>query len=256
MLEMFTKWRAGKKQTDITDLDLTNIPEHIAIIMDGNGRWAKKRNLPRIAGHREGMKTAKDIAKYANKLGVKVLTMYAFSTENWKRPKSEVEFIMKLPQQFLNSFLPELMEEEIQVRIMGDFDELPSHTREVIEQAVEKTKNNKRLILNFATNYGSRAEIIRAVKGIAKDVQEDKLDVNDITDDIFSNYLLTKEYSDPDLLIRTSGELRISNFLMWQIAYSELWFTDVYWPNFKEEHLVEALKNYQQRKRRFGGLKS
>jgi undecaprenyl diphosphate synthase len=258
MLEMFTKWRANKKRSEIehNSIDATRVPKHIAIIMDGNGRWAKKRNLPRIAGHGEGMKVVKKVAKYSNKIGVEVLTVYAFSTENWKRPKTEIDFIMKLPEQFLTSFLPELMEEEIQVRVIGDMNHLPKHTREAVEKAVEQTKNNKRLILNFALNYGSRVEILNAVKGISEEVKNNNIALDDINEDLFSNYLLTKDIADPDLLIRTSGELRISNFLMWQIAYSELWFTDVLWPDFNEVHLAGAIKDYQQRKRRFGGLQS
>jgi undecaprenyl diphosphate synthase len=258
MLEMFTKWRANKKQSEIehTGIDKTRVPEHIAIIMDGNGRWAKKRNLPRIAGHKEGMKVVKKVAKYANSLGVKVLTLYTFSTENWKRPKTEVDFIMKLPEQFLTSYLPELMEEDIQVRVIGDTGYLPKHTRLAVEKAVEQTKNNKGLILNFALNYGSRLEILQAVKTISEDVKSSKLTTDEITEELFSNHLFTKDLADPDLLIRTSGELRISNFLMWQIAYSELWFTDILWPDFNEEHLVSGIIDYQNRKRRFGGLQS
>jgi undecaprenyl diphosphate synthase len=258
MLEMFTKWRASKKQSESkhNGIDLTRVPEHIAIIMDGNGRWAKKRNLPRIAGHKEGMSTVKRIAIYANSLGVKVLTVYAFSTENWKRPRTEVDFIMKLPDLFLGSFLPELMRQEIQVRIIGDTEHLPAHTRDAVMRTVEATKNNNRLILNFALNYGSRVEIVQAVKSISEDVKHNKITTDEITEELFSNHLLTKDIADPDLLIRTSGELRISNFLMWQISYSELWFTNVLWPDFNEEHLASAIEDYQQRKRRFGGLQS
>ncbi|WP_088041197.1 isoprenyl transferase [Bacillus sp. EAC] len=230
------------------------IPEHIAIIMDGNGRWAQKRNLPRIKGHYEGMKVVRTIARTASHLGVKTLTLYAFSTENWKRPKTEVEFLMKLPQEFLGTFLPELIEENVQVRLTGNKEQLPSYTIDAVLKAVEETKNNTGMILNFALNYGSRDEIISAVKNISTDVLNKKLNHEDINDQLFNDYLMTSDLKDPDLLIRTSGELRISNFMLWQIAYSELYFTDVLWPDFTEESLIEAVKEYQNRARRYGGI--
>lgn len=230
------------------------IPKHIAIIMDGNGRWAKKRALPRIAGHHEGMKVVRKITKAASELGVQVLTLYAFSTENWKRPQQEVEYIMKLPQEFLGTFLPELVEENVQVRVMGQFERLPEHTRKAVEKAIEATKQNTGLILNFALNYGSRDEMVYGMKKLVRDSNEGKIKVDDITEELFSEYLMTKSLPDPDLLIRTSGEIRISNFMLWQIAYSELWFVDIYWPDFTEEHLLEAIVNFQRRGRRFGGV--
>ncbi|WP_416826852.1 isoprenyl transferase [Ectobacillus polymachus] len=230
------------------------IPKHIAIIMDGNGRWAKKRALPRIAGHHEGMKVVRKITKAASELGVQVLTLYAFSTENWKRPQQEVEYIMKLPQEFLGTFLPELIEENVQVRVMGQFERLPEHTRKAVEKAIEATKQNTGLILNFALNYGSRDEMVYGMKKLVRDSNEGKIKVDDITEELFSEYLMTKSLPDPDLLIRTSGEIRISNFMLWQIAYSELWFADIYWPDFTEEHLLEAIVNFQRRGRRFGGV--
>ncbi|WP_445488202.1 isoprenyl transferase [Niallia sp. 03133] len=253
---MFWKKRAvsSNLQERMALLKQQSIPEHVAIIMDGNGRWASKRKLPRIAGHHEGMKCVKRITKLADELGVKALTLYAFSTENWKRPKKEVEYIMSLPEQFLGTFLPELIEKNVRVTSIGYTKQLPPHTLKALEDAIEKTKNNTGLILNFALNYGSRSEIVQAVKNIVNDCEGKKIDVDDITPDLFSTYLMTSNLSDPDLLIRTSGEIRISNFMMWQLAYTELWFTDVLWPDFKEEHLVEAIEVFQNRQRRFGGV--
>lgn len=231
-----------------------NVPRHVAIIMDGNGRWAKKRGLPRMAGHHSGMKTVKRISIAADRLGIKYLTLYAFSTENWKRPQAEVDFLMKLPQQFLDIELDELVANNVQVRMMGSRDNLPPHTLSALEEAIGKTESNTGLVLNFALNYGSRMEMLDAVKDIAKDVQKGKLAVDAIDESVMSDRLLTGGLPDPDLLIRTSGELRLSNFMLWQLAYSELWFTDVYWPEFTEKHFYEAIGQYQRRARRYGGL--
>jgi len=235
-------------------LDTDNIPQHIAIIMDGNGRWAKSRGLPRIAGHHTGMKAVKRITMAADRLGVKYLTLYAFSTENWKRPKAEVEFLMKLPQEFLSIELNELVEKNVQVRMMGHREDLPSHTLEAVEEAIKQTANNTGLVLNFALNYGSRKEMIEAVKLIAESVRDGVLDPEQIGEQEFADKLLSRGLPDPDLLIRTSGELRLSNFMLWQLAYSEMWFTDVYWPEFTEDHFHEAVREYQRRARRYGGL--
>lgn len=231
------------------------VPEHIAIIMDGNGRWAKKRSLPRVAGHHEGMKTVRKITKLANELGVSYLTLYAFSTENWKRPKMEVDFLMRLPEEFLSVFLPELIEENVRVEMMGYHHNLPAHTYEAVRKAKEATKDNTGLVLNFALNYGSRAEIVDAVKNIASQVAAGTLDVSEITEDHIASGLMSSEMPEPDLLIRTSGEVRLSNFMLWQLAYTEFWFTETLWPDFGEESLLEAIENYQKRNRRFGGLK-
>lgn len=233
---------------------LENIPEHIAIIMDGNGRWAKQKGLPRIAGHHSGMKTVKRITIAANDLGVKYLTLYAFSTENWKRPKEEVEFLMKLPQQFLELEIGELMENNVQVRMMGEVEQLPSYTRKAVEEAMSKTANNTGLVLNFALNYGGRLELIKAVKAVAEQVENGQLQVDHINEELFSNYMQSRDLPDPDLLIRTSGEIRLSNFMLWQLAYSEFYFTDVFWPEFSEEHFMAAIQEYQRRARRFGGV--
>lgn len=231
------------------------IPSHIAIIMDGNGRWAKKRALPRFAGHREGMKTVRKVTRFASDLGVNVLTVYAFSTENWKRPRQEVEFLMRLPEEFLGSFLPEMMERNVKVQMIGDPELLPSYTQKALVEAMDKTKHNTGLILNFALNYGSRAEITVAIKDIAKKVQAGEIQLDEVTEDYITSHLMTSHLPDPDLIIRTSGEMRLSNFMLWQVAYSEFWFTDTLWPDFNEETLLEAIESYQKRNRRFGGLK-
>lgn len=231
------------------------LPCHIAIIMDGNGRWAKKRSLPRIAGHHEGMKTVKKITRFANEVGIDTLTLYAFSTENWKRPKLEVDFLMRLPEEFLGTYLPELIEQNVQVRMMGNLDVLPEHTKRAINKAVEETAKNDGLILNFALNYGSRNEIVQAVKRIAKKIEQDEISEEEITEELLNSHLMTKDLSEPDLLIRTSGEVRLSNFMLWQLAYTEFWFTDTLWPDFDEASLLEAIESYQKRNRRYGGLK-
>lgn len=247
--------KLGKSSLQPTDsVALDNVPEHVAIIMDGNGRWAKDRGLPRMAGHHSGMKAVKRITMAADRLGVKYLTLYAFSTENWKRPKAEVDFLMKLPQQFLEIELEELIANNVQVRMMGHKEDLPSFTLSAVEEAIIKTANNTGLVLNFALNYGSRKEMLEAVKNIAAEVQQGRLAIDDIDDQVMADRLLTQGLPDPDLLIRTSGELRLSNFMMWQLAYSELWFTDVYWPEFTEAHFQEAILEYQRRARRYGGL--
>jgi undecaprenyl diphosphate synthase len=207
-----------------------------------------------MMGHHEGMKVVRHVTRLANELGVKVLTLYAFSTENWKRPKIEVEFLMKLPEEFLTTFLPELIEKNVQVRIMGDKSELPAHTIRAVDNAIEKTKHNTGLILNFALNYGSRHEIMGAIQSLVEDVEQGKVASSSISENLFSSYLMSKSLPDPDLLIRTSGELRLSNFMLWQLAYTEFWFTEVLWPDFKENHLIEAVEAFQKRGRRFGGV--
>ncbi|MGP4059859.1 isoprenyl transferase [Halobacillus litoralis] len=249
----FTKSKK-QPQSQPLGLDYNHLPQHVAIIMDGNGRWAKNRGMPRIAGHKEGMSVVKRIVRYASDAGVKVLTLYAFSTENWKRPKNEVDFLMKLPVDFLNTYLPELIERNVQVRTIGDFGVLPSHTQKAVQEAMEKTKHNDGLILNFALNYGSRFEMVHAVKQIASKVKDGELETSDIDEELFSSELYTSELIEPDLLIRTSGEQRLSNFLLWQLAYAEFWFTEVYWPDFNESHFEKALYDFQNRKRRYGGV--
>lgn len=258
MLNKMNPWKKEQNSSDFRDRILQikdhEVPSHVAIIMDGNGRWAKKRALPRVAGHHEGMKVVRKITKLANELGVKTLTVYAFSTENWKRPKMEVDFLMKLPEEFLGTFLPELIEENVRVKMIGYMDELPEHTKKAVAKAMQDTKGNTGLVLNFALNYGSRAEIIDGVKRVMEDVKNGTISEKELSEEVFSSYLMTKELDDPDLLIRTSGEIRLSNFMLWQLAYTEFWFTDVLWPDFREEHFVEAIEAFQGRQRRFGGV--
>ncbi|WP_017185273.1 isoprenyl transferase [Alkalibacillus haloalkaliphilus] len=236
------------------EIQSENIPKHIAIIMDGNGRWAKKRALPRVAGHREGMKAIEKVVKRASNLGVEAMTLYAFSTENWKRPKSEVEFIMKLPSQFLDTYLPGLKENNVRITTMGDFELLPEFTKNAVSKAIDETSNNSGMVLNLALNYGSRKELVDAVKEISQSVLDGEFDVESINEEKVEEHLYTTDLPDPDLLVRTSGEQRLSNYLLWQLAYAEFYFTDKLWPEFNAEALDEAIIEYQHRKRRFGGL--
>lgn len=229
-------------------------PEHIAIIMDGNGRWAQKRGLPRVAGHKEGISAVLKTVKAAVKFDVKVLTLYTFSTENWKRPKPEVEFILRLPKEFLHLYLPELISNNVRIEAIGDMENLPSHTREAIQYAIDRTKDNDGLLLNFALNYGSRHELLHAMKTMLTDIKDEKLSIDELDEQQFNQYLYTADLPEPDLLIRTGGEKRLSNFLLWQLAYTEFWFTDVLWPDFDEEEFMKALQEYRQRKRRYGGV--
>ena len=251
---MFNFFKKNRLEEKIEEKKLKKIPTHVAIIMDGNGRWAKKRNMPRVKGHYEGMQTVKKITKYASKLGIKYLTLYAFSTENWARPKEEVSYLMDLPEKMFTSFMPELMENNVKVEVIGVVEKLPENTRKAVEDAVEQTKNNTGLKLIFALNYGSKDEIVTAVKRIAQGAANNEYKVEEIDEQLISDNLFTKDTPDPDLLIRTSGEQRISNFLLWQIAYSEFIFTKVAWPDFVEAEFYKALLEYQSRDRRFGGL--
>lgn len=232
------------------------IPAHIGIIMDGNGRWAKKQGKPRIFGHKAGMDAIERTAIYAQKLGVKLLTVYAFSTENWSRPMDEVKFIMSLPIDFYSRFVPVLNRENIQIRMIGDRDAVPKATLKAIDKASEDTANNDGMILNFAMNYGGRAEIIEAIKKIMHS-QADPADVDEaLIAENLSTAIFPSELRDPELIIRTSGELRLSNFLTWQSAYSELLFTETLWPDFDESELDKAIAEFSSRERRFGGLKA
>lgn len=229
------------------------IPQHIAIIMDGNGRWAKAQGLPRTAGHKKGADTIRTIAIECNRLGVNVLTLYAFSTENWKRPEDEVSYLCKLPKLFFNRYIKELNERNIRVRFIGELNRFPKETQDVIQDAVRITAQNSGLTLNIAINYGSRREIMLAAQAYAQDVLEGKATLP-LDEETFEAYLMTAEYPPVDLLIRTSGEERISNFLLWQIAYAELIFTPTAWPAFDEAALASCLDTYAKRSRRFGGL--
>ncbi|WP_018922522.1 isoprenyl transferase [Salsuginibacillus kocurii] len=253
MFERFINQNAWTLKTEEAETNATT-PSHIAIIMDGNGRWAKNKGLPRVAGHREGMKVIHKIAEHAKAHGVGYVTLYAFSTENWKRPKGEVDFLLRLPERFLNVELPKLHENNVQVRIMGTTEELPKHTIQAVRKAVEKTSQNDGLVLNFALNYGGRFEIIEAVRKISAKVEKGELTTDHINDYLFSEHLMSHSLPDPDLLIRTSGEIRLSNFMLWQLAYSEFYFADVLWPDFTKGHLDEAIEVYKSRKRRYGGV--
>jgi undecaprenyl diphosphate synthase len=229
-----------------------NLPAHVAIIMDGNGRWAKRRGLPRTAGHQAGVKAVKRVVKAAGDLGVSVLTLFTFSQENWKRPKSEVSAIMKLLYETTKREINELDENNVKLITTGRIEELSPQRRQILHEAMEKTKYNTGLVLNLALNYGGRTEILDAVKRIAVDVRENRLKPDELDERRFSGYLYTNGLPDPDLLIRTSGEMRISNFLLWQTSYTELYVTDILWPNFTAKDFYEAIWDYQNRQRRFG----
>ena len=232
----------------------TSIPKHIAIIMDGNGRWAKEKGKLRVEGHKKGAENIEKIIDYSIKLGVKYLTVYAFSTENWKRPVTEVSFIMELLSRYLTSEIEEFNRNNVQVRFMGSREGLPEVVKQKMDHAVEATKNNTGIILNLAINYGGQAEILQAIQRIAADTEKGLLKVEDIQAETFENYLYTAGLPAPDLLIRPGGDNRISNFMLWQIAYAEIWTTDAYWPAFTPEMFLQAIKEYQGRERRFGGL--
>ena len=233
-------------------LDFNNIPKHVAIIMDGNGRWAKLRNRERTYGHQEGVKSVKAVVEAALEIGVKYLTIYAFSSENWARPKEEVQTLMKILVDGINDELDNLNEQGIRLHVIGEIYRLQPEVQQAIKKALESTKKNDKLHLIVALSYSGRDEIISAVKKIAEKVKSNQLEINNIDQTVFSNHLYTKDFPDPDLLIRTSGEIRISNFLLWQIAYTELYFTKILWPDFRKEQFFEAIFNYQQRERRFG----
>lgn len=239
---------------DLSGIDLNNIPQHIAIIMDGNGRWAKAQGKIRTYGHQAGAETLKKIVRAADKIGIKVISAYAFSTENWKRPVTEVNFIMELLSRYLTNEIDEFKENNVQVRFIGSQEGLPEIVKQKMAHAVAETKDNTGIILNLAINYGGQAEILHAVKSIAQKAANGNIAVDEITNEVFEQHLYTKGLPAPDLLIRPGGDLRISNFLLWQIAYAEIWTTDVYWPDFSEEHLLQAIRAFQGRERRFGGL--
>jgi len=229
-----------------------NLPIHIAIIMDGNGRWARKRGLPRTVGHRQGVKAVKKVVRIAGEIGVKYLTLYTFSTENWNRPKEEISAIMRLLGETTRRELSELLENNVRLIATGDIEKLPPKRRDVLIDAINKTTDSTGLILNLALNYSGRTEIIEAVKSIAREVAAGRIDPDSINDALFVRHLQTNDLPDPDLLIRTSGEMRISNFLLWQTSYTELYVTDVLWPDFGEDDFLNAILNFQKRERRFG----
>ena len=253
MLEFFSK-KVNENSEELA-LDKEKMPKHIAIIMDGNGRWAKKRGLPRTMGHRAGVQTIKTVTKECGNLGVKYLTLYAFSTENWKRPKEEVSALMNLVIEFIKNEIDELHENNVKVQTIGDLSKFPQKPRQAILWAIDKTKENTGVVLTLALNYGGRDEILRGIKSLVEDVKVGKIDIDDIKESLFNNYLYTKNMPDPDLIIRPSGEQRLSNFLLWQCAYSEFWYSQINWPDFKAEDLRKAIFDYQNRDRRFGGIK-
>jgi undecaprenyl diphosphate synthase len=233
-------------------LDKTNLPRHIAIIMDGNGRWAQKHSMGRIAGHRKGAESVRKIVEACRRIGISYLTLYAFSSENWSRPEREVSALMTLLERYLKSEVKVMMKNNIRLLTIGDTAALPPKVRTILGETIEETAGNTAMTLILALNYGSHDEILEAVRKMAEQARLGKLQADEITEESFSEYLYTKSIPDPDLLIRTSGEYRLSNFLMWQMAYTEFYFTDTLWPDFREEQLIEAILEYQRRERRFG----
>ena len=238
------------------ELDADNIPNHIAIIMDGNGRWAKAKGLPRIAGHKEGINSVRDITRICGEIGVNYLTLYTFSTENWNRPKKEVNALMSLLLSTIKKEVRELHKNNVKFSTIGHLSFLPKNTENGLKEGMDLTKNNTGLNLILALNYGSRQEIIDSVINIANKVKSGEIDSNHIDETLFSSFLYTKNYPDPDLLIRTGNTKRLSNFLLWQMSYAEFWVTSDLWPDFTENHLDQALAAFRSRERRFGGLSS
>lgn len=237
------------------ELDGLNIPKHLAIIMDGNGRWAKARGLPRNLGHKAGIEAAKAVTKAAHELKIEYLTLFGFSTENWRRPAEEVNELMRLMRMYLRAETAELHKQNVKIRMIGFREELSKDINELIDQAEELTKNNTGLQLSIAFNYGGKQDILQAAAKMAQDIQANELGHDDITSSLFNQYLLTKDLPDPDLIVRTSGENRLSNFMLWQGAYSELVFSDVFWPDFNKKDLIECITDYSERERRFGSVK-
>jgi len=233
--------------------DMNKLPQHLAIIMDGNGRWAKKRGLPRSAGHREGAKAVKRVIASCLNFNIPILTIFAFSTENWKRPKIEINYLLKLFERVLSKEKAGLIKNNIKINFIGRLNDLPNSLNEKINELSESTRKNNKLILNIAINYGGKAEIIDAIKSITLKIIEGKLNIEEINENTIRDNLYTQNLPDPDLLIRTAGEMRISNFMIWQIAYTELWVTPVFWPDFGENNLIEAIINFQKRVRKYGG---
>lgn len=243
----------SEEENLVRQLDFSRLPQHVAVIMDGNGRWAMKRNLPRVKGHRAGAKAVQEVVESCARLGVKILTLYAFSKENWKRPKREVATLWKLLEDYLKKEDKVLVKNRFRLKVIGQRGEIPQSTRRELERVEELTKDNDKLIIVLALNYGGRAEIVEGVKKI---LREKNLDINSLDEEKFSQFLYTAHLPDPDLLIRTSGEMRVSNFLLWQIAYSEIWITEELWPDFRRKHFLQALVDYQRRERRFGDIHS
>jgi len=242
------------EETLLEQLDKARLPHHIAIIMDGNGRWAQRRHLPRVAGHRAGVSSARQVIENCARLGIPALTLYAFSMENWRRPPSEIDFLMRLLREYLRKELPEIHKNNICMQVIGRLDQLPQAVREDVQQGMEVTANNSGMKLTVALNYGARAEIVDAFNAILDHIRSGGLNGARIDERTISDHLYTAGLPDPDLLIRTSGEMRVSNFLLWQIAYAEIYVTETLWPDFNRARLLEALLDFQKRERRYGGL--
>jgi undecaprenyl diphosphate synthase len=240
--------------SDISTIDLNRLPRHVAIIMDGNGRWAQKRRQPRLFGHKAGAESVRDIVKTCREIGIEYLTLYAFSSENWCRPEQEVSGLMSILKNFLESELPRMQKNDIRLMSIGDRQRLPEEVRESLERGIAATSGNSKLTLNLALSYGSRDELVRAVKTISSLCLKGELTPDQITDRIINENLDTRQMPDPDLLIRTGGEARLSNFLLWQVSYSEIYFTETMWPDFRKESFLQALLEYQSRERRFGRI--
>ncbi|MFQ6672100.1 MAG: isoprenyl transferase [Candidatus Tectimicrobiota bacterium] len=236
----------------MSQIQLDKLPRHIAIIMDGNGRWARKRRLPRIVGHREGVKAVDKVVTTARELGIQALTLYSFSLENWNRPQREIDALMTILDEYLRKELARMVKENIRFNTVGQLGDLPYAIQDIVNDAVKSTRDNDGMVLTLALSYGSRQEILQAVRQCLRDVQQGRLAVEELTTDRLSHYMWTADMPEPDLLIRTSGELRLSNFLLWQVAYTELYFTDVLWPDFRSRDLLDAIIAFQKRQRRFG----
>nr|WP_231702652.1 isoprenyl transferase [Desulfocucumis palustris] len=253
-------WRGDKnvyqdEKSLMEQLDLSRLPRHVAIIMDGNGRWALRRGMPRAYGHRAGVESLREVVRVSAELGLQVLTVYAFSTENWKRPQEEVDILMDLLVEYLHKEIDELCGNNIRVRAIGKIGDLPRSAREALDIAARKSDNNTGLTLNIALNYGGRTELVEAVKSIGFSVAGGVLDPENINEKVISDNLYTAGQPDPDILIRPAGDYRVSNFLLWQLAYTEFWLTTVMWPDFRRVHMLQAMVDFQKRDRRFGGLK-
>ena len=246
-----------KRNTDLSrTIDKQKVPEHVAIIMDGNGRWATKKGLPRSFGHKQGVSVLKKILKAAKNLGCKVITVYAFSTENWSRPTTEVDFLINLFSEVLKNEIEEIHRESIKIKFIGDLTPLPETLKQIIYRSESLTKNNNTFNLNVCLNYGGRQEIVKVAKELALKSSSGEIKPSEVNEELFNSELLTQGIKDPELLIRTSGEKRISNFLLWQLAYSEIYISEVFWPDFNEFEFLKAIIDYQSRKRRFGGIES
>lgn len=252
MFPPIREWESFDERTLLSLIDRKNLPKHVTIIMDGNGRWAAKRNLPRIEGHRRGIQSVREIITLARELEIEILTLYAFSNENWHRPATEISQLMLLLEKYLKKELDTMMAHEIRFRTVGQIERLPESVVRWIRSVEKRTEGNKKMTLVLALSYGGRTEIIDAVKKAVEDVRKERISVKDLDENLFSSYLYTKEIPDPDLMIRTSGEIRVSNFFLWQLAYTELYFTKTFWPDFKQKDFLLALLDYQSRERRFG----